>query len=72
MSGALWLCETVTAGPRTQMHVRELGLSGPKLSGGADTPALCGMAVAWDVREVEEMDDGTTFTCTKCMAVMKP
>lgn len=40
-------CETVHAvGP---WHIRRLTEKGYCLGGGADTPALCGRKVAWDV-----------------------
>lgn len=40
-------CETVAAtGP---WHIRLLTDAGKKLSGGADTPTLCGLEAAWDL-----------------------
>jgi hypothetical protein len=42
-------CETVTASGSTPWHIRPLSATGRKLSGGADTDALCGRKVAWDV-----------------------
>jgi len=42
-------CETVTASSRSRWHIRELSAIGPKYSGGADTPALCGRQVSWDI-----------------------
>ena len=42
-------CETATASGSTPWHIRKLTDNGIKLSGGADTPALCGRVVAWDV-----------------------
>jgi len=42
-------CETVTAGSRSRWHIRELSAIGAKYSGGADTPALCGRQVSWDI-----------------------
>lgn len=43
------LCETVTATGSSRRHIRQLTAKGQKLSGGADTIALCGRAVAWDL-----------------------
>lgn len=43
-------CETVTAGGSSRWHIRELTTRGKMLSGGADTPALCGREVSWDLR----------------------
>ena len=42
-------CETTTAGPTTPWHIRPLTDQGRKLGGGADTRALCGRAVSWDL-----------------------
>lgn len=42
-------CETATAGPQTRWHIRPLTDRGRKLGGGADTPALCGVKVSWDL-----------------------
>jgi hypothetical protein len=43
-------CETVTAGGGSPWHIRPLTERGRMLSGGADTMALCGRKVSWDVR----------------------
>ena len=42
-------CETVTATGSSPWHIRKLSDNGPKYGGEADTPALCGRTVAWDV-----------------------
>jgi hypothetical protein len=42
-------CEPVTAGSFSRWHIRPLTLQGRKEGGGADTPALCGQKVAWDL-----------------------
>lgn len=42
-------CEPVTAASFTAIHIRRLGVRGLRLTGGADTPALCGRSVNWDV-----------------------
>jgi hypothetical protein len=42
-------CETATAGAKTPWHIRVLTAKGRKLGGGADTPALCGREVSWDL-----------------------
>lgn len=67
-------CETVSAGPDTPWHVRQLTDAGMKRSGGADTPALCGREVAWDTIEVDlervvrnhRRPTGTLRVCAKC------
>jgi hypothetical protein len=43
-------CEAATAGGGSRWHIRELTRRGKMLGGGADTPALCGRQVSWDVR----------------------
>lgn len=45
------ICETITAGPTTPRHLRVL-VDELKPGGGADSPALCGREVAWDIREI--------------------
>lgn len=42
-------CETSTPAPAGKWHIRALTDAGQKLGGGADTKALCGREVAWDV-----------------------
>lgn len=60
-------CEPVTAGSNTLIHIRPLTSVGLKLGGGADTPALCGRRVDWDLeapitpRSIED-----PRTCSKC------
>ncbi len=46
------LCERSTASPFSPHHVRPLTAVGKKMSGGADTVALCGAEVAWDVSDI--------------------
>lgn len=67
-AGALWLCETVTAGPLTPKHLRRLAATGPHPGGGADTPSLCGVTVSWDVHEFRPPADADPmWTCRACM-----
>ncbi len=42
----LILCETI---PAITIHLRQLTAAGPKYGGGADTKALCGAPVSWDL-----------------------
>lgn len=49
-------CETVTAGPGSPIHFRVLTEQGQMPGGGADTNALCGRKVAWDLRTVTAED----------------
>lgn len=45
-------CESIHATSTSPWHIRKLTDKGLKLGGGADTKALCGREVAWDL-EVE-------------------
>lgn len=58
-------CETAAATEHTAWHIRELTEKGKKFGGGADTPALCGRKVAWDLDVTitkRQLDNG----CRKC------
>lgn len=44
-------CERVTATERSPIHVRRLSQTGLHPNGGADTEALCGAEVAWDISQ---------------------
>jgi hypothetical protein len=58
-------CETATAAATTPWHIRELTEAGKKLGGGADTPALCGRKVSWDLNTVVR-DLNYEFVCKEC------
>ena len=58
-------CETATAGPRSRWHIRQLTEKGRKPSGGADTPSLCGLDVAWDL-EVDITTHHLSHSCPEC------
>ncbi len=58
-------CETVTAGSSTPWHIRELTARGKMLGGGADTPALCGVKVSWD------LSTPFTISLAKCAALYR-
>lgn len=60
-------CESVYAGPRTPWHVRKLTSQGRKLGGGADTAALCGQEVSWDLQVPICQHHLTTHTCSRCV-----
>ena len=56
-------CETIAA---YVWHIRPLTDVGRKLSGGADTAALCGAKALWDINfpvNVEIPLDGICFKC---------
>ena len=50
-------CERATATATSPKHLRNLSERGLITGGGADTPALCGEMVAWDVFEVASLFD---------------
>lgn len=69
-------CEAVTATPWSPNHIRKITSAGLKTGGGADTDALCGRALGWDLRLVPEDDDvmalaetvinGRSLVCSAC------
>lgn len=60
-------CETVTAGPTTFWHIRPLTARGHKFGGGADTPALCGRKVSWDLKcEITPRSLQSSRICPHC------
>lgn len=67
--GVLSFCETVTATGATPWHLRRLSEKGCKYTGGADTPALCGRTVCWDV-EVDVTAEHLKHACRKCVEVL--
>lgn len=69
-------CERATATPTSPIHVRRLTATGLHTGGGADTAALCGAKVAWDISAVpldeivkrDEVNRGETFRyCQGCL-----
>lgn len=63
-------CETATATSSSPWHIRQLTEKGPKFGGGADSPALCGRQVAWDIDVPvawQEMD----HCCHKCVESLR-
>lgn len=58
-------CEPVYATSISPWHIRELTSKGLKLGGGADTKALCGREVAWDL-DVAITPHHLTHCCQKC------
>jgi len=66
------LCEPITAGAYTYWHIRPLTAQGKKLGGGADTLALCGRKMSWDlktdVRDVE-LTNPYMNVCPECTQI---
>ena len=59
-------CETAWATADSPWHIRPLTSVGRRLGGGADTPALCSIRVAWDrERPVEDGVYGFGI-CVRC------
>lgn len=61
-------CEAVTAEALSKWHIRLLTDTGRKLGGGADTPALCGRVVSWDIR-TEVAPNTLEFACPTCKEI---
>jgi len=59
-------CETVTATATSPWHIRKLTEKGKKLGGGADSLALCGIMVSWDLKtDIDEIH--LKHACKKCV-----
>lgn len=56
-------CETNAA---YVYHIRRLTPAGRKLGGGADTPALCGRKVSWDVPTPVDLTPPLNGLCKEC------
>jgi hypothetical protein len=66
-------CEGAYATSYSRWHIRELTEQGKMLSGGVDTPSLCGMVRAgwgWDL-ETEVRQEDSNSICRKCSALYK-
>ena len=63
-------CEIVQASGSTPWHIRLLTKKGKKLGGGADTVALCGREVSWDLN-VEITDGHLVHCCKDCVDAYK-
>ena len=63
-------CESVHAAGHSPWHLRKLTETGPKYGGGADTPALCGRTVAWDM-DVTITPFHLTQICKACAAAYR-
>ena len=65
-------CESVTATSISPWCIRPLTEQGMKLSGGVDTPSLCGRVetrMGWDVANPVDVDDPKA--CPKCVELLK-
>jgi hypothetical protein len=61
-------CEASTASNFTPWHIRKLSRAGKKLQGGADSAALCGREVDWDLK-TEINQHQLQNACVKCYRV---
>ena len=59
-------CESAHAGPLSPWHIRRLTKTGKHLGGGADTPSLCDIKVAWDVDATLSVHH-LGHACRKCV-----
>jgi hypothetical protein len=60
-------CENAGAGSMSLWHIRPLTEKGRKLGGGADTLALCGWKVNWDLLDELTEHHFTHNACKKCL-----
>ena len=59
-------CEGMFASSTSFWHIRKLSSKGRKPSGGADTLALCGHKVSWDLNiSPDILTDRTCLACAK-------
>jgi len=66
-------CETIFAGGNTPWHIRKLTDAGPKYTGGADSPTLCGKVMTfggWDL-PVPMSQHHLSHVCEVCAAKLK-
>lgn len=61
-------CESSWATSLSPWHIRALTKIGPKFGGGADTDALCGRKVAWDL-DVVITEHHLSHACQGCVAI---
>jgi hypothetical protein len=59
-------CESMYARSGAPWHLRKLTEAGRKPGGGADTPALCGRQVTWDL-EVPITQHHLEHACPECV-----
>lgn len=73
-------CESVWAGPTSPNHIRVFAEQGLMPGGGANTPALCGSEVSWDLSAIASLEDlerriavahETNRVCVKCSELAK-
>ncbi len=65
-------CESINATVTSQWHIRKLTNKGLKLGGGADTKALCGREVAWDLDvKIIPQHLESSFYCDKCVQIFQ-
>jgi hypothetical protein len=60
-------CESAWALSVSKWHIRKLTKNGKRLGGGADTKALCGREVAWDLTVPLLADLYAKSICPKCL-----
>lgn len=63
-------CEGPAAGSQSRWHIRQLTRRGKMLGGGADTPALCGHQVSWDLSVVID-PRRLQHACPRCTQIYR-
>lgn len=69
LSDEFSFCESIHASSTSLWHIRKLTAQGRKPGGGADTKALCGRDMAWDLQH--PVTPNEDFCCTKCSEMFR-
>lgn len=64
-TGEFVFCERINATGSSPWHIRKLTSNGTKFGGGADTKALCGKDVSWDLK-VNISNINLAVSCPQC------
>ncbi len=59
-------CENIHATSYSKWHIRRLTTRKFKFAGGADTPALCGRVVSWDLDVKLDSHHLAHNSCSRC------
>lgn len=70
--GTLVYCEPVWASSLARWHIRRITETGLHTGGGADTKALCGLEVSWDIFPIATNPYALKSSCPECVAEYRP
>ena len=66
MSDQFAYCETQNAASNGIWHIRRISSKGRCLGGGADTAAMCGRDVSWDLKVPVNLESHQEWVCESC------